>query len=252
MLRLSHRFTWLVLSGLLAITGCASTSGGNPLDPFEATNRRVDAFNDSVDQAVLRPVALTYHDYTPAILQTTVQNFFGNLRDVWSVVNNGLQLKPRETVETGSRVAINSILGLYGLFDVGTPLGLQKYTADFGQTLGYWGMPAGPYVVLPLLGPSTVRDAAALLVDMQGDPWGYINPVASRNQGSVLRLVDKRAQFLGFDDRLNEMVLDKYSFVRDAYLQKRKAQVRRGPPIDTEDGQENFDEPGNKKNSNDQ
>jgi len=243
---LSHRFTWLLIGGCLAMTGCASTSGGNPLDPFEATNRRIDAFNDSVDQAVLRPVAKTYFDYTPTLLQTTVQNFFGNLRDVWSVVNNGLQLKPKETVETGVRVAVNSVVGLYGLLDVGTPLGLQKHPADFGQTLGYWGMPAGPYVVLPLMGPSTVRDAAASLVDSQGDPWGYINPVASRNQGTVLRLVDKRSQYLGLDNRLNEMVLDKYSFVRDAYLQKRRAQVRRGPPTDSEDEQENFDRPDKK------
>jgi phospholipid-binding lipoprotein MlaA len=243
---LLRRFTWLLICGCLVMTGCASTSGGNPLDPFEATNRRIDAFNDNVDQAVLRPVAKTYFDYTPNLLQTTVQNFFGNLRDVWSVVNNGLQLKPKETVETGMRVAVNSVVGLYGLLDVGTPLGLQKHPADFGQTLGYWGMPAGPYVVLPLLGPSTVRDAGALLVDRQGDPWGYINPVASRNQGSVLRLVDKRSQFLGFDDRLNEMALDKYSFVRDAYLQKRRAQVRRGPPTDSEDEQENFDRPDKK------
>jgi phospholipid-binding lipoprotein MlaA len=240
---LFQRFTGLLICGCLVMSGCASTSGGNPLDPFEATNRRIDAFNNNVDQAVLRPVAKTYFDYTPTVLQTTVQNFFGNLRDVWSVVNNGLQLKPKETVETGMRVAVNSVIGLYGLMDVGTPLGLQKHPADFGQTLGYWGMPAGPYVVLPLMGPSTVRDTAALLVDRQGDPWGYINPVASRNQGSVLRLVDKRAQFLGFDDRLNEMVLDKYSFVRDAYLQKRRAQVRRGPPPDSEDEQENFDRP---------
>jgi phospholipid-binding lipoprotein MlaA len=104
-------------------------------------------------------------------------------------------------------------------------------------------MPAGPYVVLPLMGPSTVRDTAALLVDRQGDPWGYINPVASRNQGTVLRLVDKRARYLGLDDRLNEMALDKYSFVRDAYLQKRRTETRRGPPTDADDGQENFDSP---------
>jgi len=203
---------------LLALVGCASTSGGNPLDPFETTNRKIDAFNESVDQAVLKPVAKSYQDYTPNLLQTTVKNFFGNLRDVWSVVNNGLQLKPKETAETGARVVVNSIIGLYGLIDVGTPLGLQRYTADFGQTLGYWGMPSGPYVVLPLLGPSTARDTAALLVDRHGDPWGQINPVASRNQGIALRLVDKRAQFLGMDDRLNEVALDKYSFVRDAYL----------------------------------
>jgi len=115
---------------------------------------------------------------------------------------------------------------------------LQRYTADFGQTLGYWGMPSGPYVVLPLLGPSTARDTAALLVDRHGDPWGQINPVASRNQGIALRLVDKRAQFLGMDDRLNEVALDKYSFVRDAYLQKRRAEVRRGPPSDVDELEE--------------
>jgi phospholipid-binding lipoprotein MlaA len=223
---------------LLALVGCASTSGGNPLDPFEATNRKIDAFNESVDQAVLKPVAKTYQDYTPNLLQTTVKNFFGNLRDVWSVVNNGLQLKPKETLETGARVVVNSTIGLYGLIDVGTHMGLQRYTADFGQTLGYWGMPAGPYVVIPLLGPSTARDTAALLVDRHGDPWGQINPVASRNQGIALRLVDKRAQFLGMDDRLNEVALDKYSFVRDAYLQKRRAAVRRGPPSDVDEWEE--------------
>ena len=237
---------------LLALVGCASTSGANPLDPFEATNRKIDAFNESVDQAVLKPVAKSYQDYTPNLLQSTVKNFFGNLRDMWSVVNNGLQLKPKETVETGARVVVNSIIGLYGLIDVGTPFGLQRHTADFGQTLGYWGIPSGPYVVLPLLGPSTARDTAALLVDRHGDPWSQINPVASRNQGIALRLVDKRAQFLGMDDRLNEVALDKYSFVRDAFLQKRRAEVRRGPPSDVDELEEKNNDLDNKSNPNNQ
>ena len=237
---------------LLALVGCASTSGGNPLDPFEATNRKMDAFNESVDQAVLKPVAKSYQNYTPDVLQTTVKNFFGNLRDMWSVVNNGLQLKPKETVETGARVVANSIIGLYGLIDVGTSMGLQRHTADFGQTLGYWGMPSGPYVVLPLLGPSTVRDTAALLVDRRGDPWAQVNPVASRNEGVALRLVDKRAQYLGMDDRLNEVALDKYSFVRDAFLQKRRAEVRRGPPSDVDDLEENNNDLDNKSSPNNQ
>jgi phospholipid-binding lipoprotein MlaA len=238
MLRLPSHLSLCLATLLLALMGCASTPGGNPLDPFEATNRKIDAFNDSVDQAVLKPVAKSYKDYTPEFLQTTVKNFFGNLRDMWSVVNNGLQLKPKETVETGMRVAMNSVIGLYGLLDVGTPMGLQRHTADFGQTLGYWGMPSGPYVVLPLLGPSTVRDTAALVVDQRGDPWAHINPVASRNEGIALRLVDKRAQFLGMDDRLSEAALDKYSFVRDAFLQKRRAEVRRGPPSDVDELEE--------------
>ena len=252
MQRLSTCLRLLFATVLLTLVGCASTSGGNPLDPFEATNRKIDAFNDSVDQAVLRPVAKSYKDYTPDLLQTTVKNFFGNLRDMWSVVNNGLQLKPKETVETGMRVVVNSIIGLYGLLDVGTPMGLQRHTADFGQTLGYWGMPSGPYVVLPLLGPSTVRDTAALVVDQRGDPWAQINPVTSRNEGIALRLVDKRAQFLGMDDRLNEVALDKYSFVRDAYLQKRRAEVRRGPPSDADELEEKNNDLEPKSLSNDQ
>jgi len=250
--RLSSILHLCLATLLLALVGCASTSGGNPLDPFEATNRKIDAFNESVDQAVLKPVAKSYQDYTPHLLQSTVKNFFGNLRDVWSVVNNGLQLKPKETAETGARVVVNSIIGLYGLIDVGTPMGLQRHTADFGQTLGYWGMPSGPYVVLPLLGPSTARDTAALLLDRHGDLWGQINPVASRNQGIALRLVDKRSQFLGMDDRLTEVALDKYSFLRDAYLQKRRAEVRRGPPSDVDELEEKNNDLDNKSMSNNQ
>ena len=212
------------------LLGCASGGVAANPDPFEMTNRRINVFNEGLDEKIVRPIASTYKDYSPEIVQQGIGNFFGNLKDIWSFVNNGLQLKPKETLETGARVLVNSTVGIYGLFDFATPMGVQRHSADFGQTLGYWGTPAGPYLVLPLLGPSTVRDTAALLVDRQGDLLNSVHPIVTRNQGTVLRAVDKRASYIGMDDRLSEMALDKYTFVRDAYLQRRAAQVRRGPP----------------------
>ncbi len=216
---------------LFSLGGCATTTSSG-IDPFELTNRRINAFNENLDQKVVKPVATTYKDYTPEFIQRGVGNFFGNLRDLWSTVNNGLQLKPKETLETGVRVLVNSTIGIYGLIDFATPIGFQRHSADFGQTLGYWGTPSGPYLVLPILGPSTVRDASALLVDRQGDLLGQVHPIITRNQGTVLRLIDKRSSYIGYDDRLDEMALDKYTFVRDAYLQRRASQTRRGAGSD--------------------
>lgn len=218
----------------ISLGGCATTTSSG-IDPFELTNRRINAFNENLDQKVVKPVATTYKDYTPEFIQRGVGNFFGNLRDLWSTVNNGLQLKPKETLETGVRVLVNSTIGIYGLIDFATPIGFQRHSADFGQTLGYWGTPSGPYLVLPILGPSTVRDASALLVDRQGDLLGQVHPIITRNQGTVLRLIDKRSSYIGYDDRLDEMALDKYTFVRDAYLQRRAAQTRRGAGSDEDD-----------------
>ena len=137
----------MVLASLSVFSvGCASLpdQGLNPQDPFETTNRRVSDFNDSLDRSLLRPVAVQYQQVAPELLREGVGNFFGNLADIWSTANNALQLKPMETAETGLRVAVNSVFGVYGLFDWGTRLGLQRHNADFGQTLGYWGVPAGP------------------------------------------------------------------------------------------------------------
>ena len=213
---------------LLAQVACASHSATQSTDPFEATNRRVSYFNDRVDETVLRPVAVGYKNNVPNVLQKGINNFFGNLKDIWSTLNNGLQAKPMETAETGLRVAVNSVFGVYGLFDVATMVGIERHSADFGQTMGYWGVAPGPYVVLPLFGPSTVRDTAGWAVDNRYDVWRTeVDAVGLRYGGSALRLVDKRAGFIGMDTSLNEVALDKYTFVRDAYLQRRLAATRR-------------------------
>jgi phospholipid-binding lipoprotein MlaA len=157
-----------------------------------------------------------------------VHNFFGTLNDIWSTANNALQLKPMETAETGLRAAVNSVFGIYGLIDWGTRLGLQRHNADFGQTLGYWGVPGGPYVVLPLFGSSNLRDTVGLAVDMDQNLWAHVDPTATRYSGTALRVIDKRAEFLGLDRQLDQVALDKYAFIRDAYMQRRKAQTRRG------------------------
>jgi phospholipid-binding lipoprotein MlaA len=213
---------------VLAQAACATHSANQSTDPFETTNRRISQFNDRVDETVLRPVAVGYKKTVPEVLQKGVNNFFGNLKDIWSTLNNGLQAKPMETAETGLRVAVNSVFGIYGLFDVATMVGIERHSADFGQTMGYWGVAPGPYLVLPLLGPSTVRDTAGWAVDNRYDVWRTeVDAVGLRYGGSALRLVDKRAGFIGMDTSLNEVALDKYTFVRDAYLQRRLAATRR-------------------------
>lgn len=231
----------VMLMAVLSV-GCASVEGHGKLDldPFETTNRRVSEFNDSVDRSLLRPVATTYKKAVPDIVQDGVHNFFGNLTDIWSTANNALQLKPLETAETGLRTAVNTVFGIYGLIDWGTRVGLQRHNADFGQTLGYWGVPSGPYLVLPIFGPSNVRDAAGLWVDSQENQWSKVTPTASRYSGTAVRVIDKRAEYLGLDRQLDEVALDKYAFIRDAYVQRRLAQTRRGKPA-ASDGDDNKD-----------
>jgi phospholipid-binding lipoprotein MlaA len=232
----------LAMLALLAQAACATNKPTNPQDPFETTNRRISDFNDKVDENVLRPVAVGYKNNVPEFVQKGVNNFFGNLRDIWSTLNNGLQAKPMETAETGLRVAVNSVFGIYGLFDVATMVGIQRHTADFGQTLGYWGVSPGPYVVLPLLGPSTVRDTAGFAVDNRYDLWRTeVDSVGLRYGGSALRLVDKRAGFVGMDKSMNEVALDKYAFMRDAYLQRRKAATQRKSGNQDSDGDDGDD-----------
>ena len=220
----------LLLASLTVLSvGCASLPGQglSPQDPFETTNRRVSDFNDGLDRSLLRPVATQYKTVVPEVLQDGVQNFFGNLTDIWSTANNAMQLKPMETAQPGLRVAVNSVFGIYGVIDWGTRLGLQRHTADFGQTLGYWGVPAGPYVVLPIFGPSNVRDSVGLVVDMDQNLWADVDPAATRYTGTALRVIDRRAEFLGLDKQLDQVALDKYAFIRDAYSQRRKALTRR-------------------------
>lgn len=225
------------------LQGCASAPKAHPRDPWEPFNRQVSSFNEGVDEAVLKPVATAYQHVTPELVRTGVSNFFGNLSDVWSLVNNVLQLKPRESAETLFRVGVNTTIGLAGLIDVATGLHLEKHREDFGQTLGYWGVPTGPYLVLPLLGPSTLRDAAVLPVDQQGNLMNGLDDVATRNSLTALRLVDLRASLLGTGRLLQDAALDKYTFTRDVYLQRRRGLTRDEPEPPTSPAEERYDLP---------
>lgn len=215
---------WATLALLLALLqGCASGPNAHPDDPLEPFNRSVYNFNDGVDRAIIKPVATAYQDITPAPVRTGVTSFFGNISDVWSLVNNVLQAKPQAAVDSFFRVAVNTLWGLGGIFDVASDLRIPKHSEDFGRTLGYWGMAPGPYLVLPLLGPSTVRDSVGRLVDMQGDLVSRTDNVPVRNSLASLRVVNTRSNFLDAGDVLEQAALDKYSFARDIYLQRHRS-----------------------------
>jgi phospholipid-binding lipoprotein MlaA len=222
----------------LSLVACASGPTANPKDPLEPMNRSISRFNDTVDDYVLKPVSTTYRDATPELVQKGVRNFFNNLSDLWSTVNNGLQLKGRDTAESLMRFVVNTTVGIYGVFDVATPIGLQRHPEDLGQTLGHWGVPDGPYLVLPFFGPSTLRDTAAWPGDTAMDPVRQHDDVPVRNSAIGLRTVQKRADLLKATELLGEASLDKYSFTRDAYLQLRRNQIYDGnPPDEADDGQ---------------
>jgi phospholipid-binding lipoprotein MlaA len=199
-------------------------------DPLEGFNRGVFAFNEAVDQAVLAPVAEGYRAVVPNIMQTWVGNFFGNIGDAWSVVNLVLQGKPVQGLEMTMRVATNTVLGFGGLLDIATEAGIQRRDEDFGQTLGYWGVPPGPYLVLPLLGPSQVRETAALPLDRGWSASAAFHHDADRIGIAALNLVDTRASLLSAGGVLDSIALDKYSFMRDAYVQRRQSLVYDGSP----------------------
>ena len=224
---------------LVLLQGCATGPNANPADPLEPFNRSVFNFNDGVDRTILRPVATVYRDVTPSPVRTGVNNFFSNIGDVWSLVNNVLQLKPKESAETVMRISFNTIFGFAGVFDIATMMRLEKHTEDFGQTLGYWGVGPGPYVVLPLLGPSTVRDSLGTVVDAQADLVNRTDRIPLRNSLATLRVVNARSNFLDAGLVLEQAALDKYSFTRDLYLQRRKSLVRDGEP----EAEERYDLP---------
>jgi phospholipid-binding lipoprotein MlaA len=213
----------LALAVGATLAGCAT--GPNPRDPFEPFNRNVFAFNDTVDRVALKPAATAYKQVLPTFVQTGVSNFFGNLSDAWSAVNNLLQGKGQDGMSDVMRFAVNSTLGLGGLLDIGSEAGLHKHNEDFGQTLGAWGVVPGPYLMLPLLGPSTVRDATAMPLDIKADPWAYKEPVRWRNTGIALRAVDQRAAVLDASNLMEEAALDRYEFIRDGFLQRRESRI---------------------------
>lgn len=216
------------------MTGCASVSVKNNVDPWESWNRSVFNFNDSLDSAIVKPVATAYTSFVPSFVRTGVNNFFSNLTGVWTVVNSTLQLKPKTAVDAFFRVTINSTLGLGGILDVASEMNLERHTADFGQTLGHYGMPPGPYLVIPFLGSSTVRDTLASTLISRGDLVWQLNSVAARNSLYALRLLDTRANLLRTTSVLEGVALDKYTFTRDIYLQVRRNDILDGkePPAD--------------------
>jgi phospholipid-binding lipoprotein MlaA len=216
------------LAVLVIASGCATGPNPNPADPFEPFNRGVSRFNDVVDDAVLRPAATAYREVLPSPVRTGVNNFFGNLSDVWSFVNSVLQLKLQNSAETFMRVNVNTVFGLGGLLDIATEAGIDRHSEDFGQTLGRWGVPSGPYVVLPLFGPSTLRDTAAWPIDRRGDLLRELNDIPVRNSLYFVRVIDGRANLLRAGQLLDDAALDKYSFTRDAFLQRRRNEVHDG------------------------
>jgi len=223
----------LLVLVLLGLQGCATVQNADARDPWESMNRSVYKFNDVVDNVAIKPVAQAYVAVIPSLVRTGVHNFLGNLSDVWSMANSAMQLKGQATAETFMRINVNTFLGLGGLLDVATEMRLEKRKEDFGQTLGYWGVKPGPYLVLPLLGPSTLRDGLATPLDMQGNPSQAFTDEATRNALTTVRVLDVRSGLLQTVDVIKAASLDPYTFVRDAYLQKRNNDIHDGnPPAD--------------------
>ncbi|TFZ07321.1 VacJ family lipoprotein [Ramlibacter henchirensis] len=239
----------LLLSALLALAGCATGPNANPNDPLEPLNREVSKFNEGVDAVILKPGATLYREKVPPLVRTGVSNFFGNLGDAWSAINSALQFKFQNAAENWMRFSTNTFLGLGGILDIASDFNIERHREDFGQTLGHWGVPAGPYIVLPLLGPSTLRDTLVLPIDRRGDPVRDLNHASERNTLYVLRAVDIRANLLRASDVLEGAALDRYSFIRDSYLQRRRAEIgTRSGPVDN-DGQEPEEDSGEAKQS---
>jgi phospholipid-binding lipoprotein MlaA len=222
------RSAWL-LAGVIGLSGCAST-GAPRNDPWEGMNRAVFSFNEAVDRAVLKPVATGYQKVVPEFARTAIDNVFGNIGDAWSAVNHLLQAKPQQALEMGLRFSVNTVFGFGGVLDIATEAGLERRSEDFGQTLGRWGVGAGPYVVLPLLGPSTLRDTAGLPLDFQAQPAAFFNEPRDRYSIATLQIISTRAKLLSASQQLDNLALDKYSLLRDAFLARRRNQVYDGNP----------------------
>lgn len=225
-------------AALSVLAGCTTIQAarggpGQRLDPWENWNRKVFNFNESLDRTVLRPVATVYSDVVPQPVRNGVSNFFGNFADAWSAVNNFLQGKFESGFEDLTRVGTNTIFGLFGVLDVASELGIDHKYEDFGQTLGRYGVGAGAYVVLPVLGPSTVRDTAALPVDRLVTPAAVISGAWTTTELTALQIVNTRSSLLGASRVIDDISLDKYTFVRDAYLQRRRSLVFDGDVPET-------------------
>ena len=236
------RWQRLCCVALVVLSGCATVQTPDARDPWESMNRSVFSFNDKLDRIVLKPVATVYRDVVPSFARKGVHNFFGNLSDVWSAVNNALAGRKQETGDSISRVFVNTTVGVLGLFDVATDLKIERHKADFGTTLARWGVKPGPYVVLPLLGPATLREVAALPLDYRANLTNQFSEAATRDTLTLLNLVDTRATYLGASKAVEGAALDSYSFIRDVYLQRQRYLQYDGDPPDEQ--QPADDEPG--------
>lgn len=236
--RSSMRFSVLLLVATLLLGACATIQNarggpGQKLDPWESWNRKVFAFNEGLDTYVLKPVATGYAKVVPQFVRRSVDNFFGNAADAWSAINNVLQGKFQPAFEDTVRFTTNSVFGFFGLLDIASEFGLDHHYEDFGQTLGTWGFGAGAYVVWPLFGPSTVRDSIALPLDRSVSPALVINNGGAQWGITGLQVINTRANLLGASQLLDDIALDKYSFLRDAYLQRRRSLVFDGDEATT-------------------
>jgi len=210
----------------LALSGCSTIDAarggpGQRLDPWEQWNRKVFKFNEDLDRTVLQPVAVTYTDVVPQPIRVGVANFYNNFSDAWSAINNVLQLKFGAAGEDATRVGVNTLFGLFGVLDVASEMGLDHHYQDFGQTLARYGVGPGAYVMLPVLGPSTVRDTAALPVNWEGAPPAFFSGTGTQIGLTTLQIVNTRSSLLGATRVIDDIALDKYTFIRDAYLQRR-------------------------------
>ncbi len=228
-------FKGLLLLLTVLLTACASiqqTERVAKIDPFERVNRAVFSFNETADEYVIKPVAEAYKFVLPEFVRTGVTNFFSNINDVLIAANNLLQGKPSNAASDIGRFLVNSTIGILGLFDVATDMGLDKNREDFGQTLGVWGVADGPYMVLPFFGASNARDTVGLVVDIETDFMLNTNKLDSDEKLAVngLRVINRRADLLDAGQLLEDAAFDKYSFVRDGYIQRRRSQVYDGEP----------------------
>jgi phospholipid-binding lipoprotein MlaA len=234
----SHIRRGIAILAVTAMTGCASTAN-HPKDPFEGFNRAMFAFNEGID-VVVKPVAQGYDAAVPGPVKAGIGNFLGNLADLWIAANNFLQGKITEGASDVARVLVNSTVGIVGLVDVASYLGLEKHAEDFGQTLGKWGVGEGPYLYWPVFGPRNVRDTFGLAVDTSVDPVVRIHDVPARNTLVGVRTIDLRASLLPTDRVIEAAAFDKYSYIRNAYFQMRRNAVYDGnpPPIEEEEDDE--------------
>lgn len=219
----------------VAIGACATTSKTDPQDPWEDWNRGAQSFNDGLDDYLMKPVATGYQSVTPSFVDRGVTNFYSNVKDISVFVNDFLQLKMAQGGQDTGRFLINTGAGLGGFFDVATPMGLSKHNEDFDQTLATWGVPSGPYLVIPFVGSSTPRSAASIPGEVATNPINYVAPLAIPWFSGALRVTDARADLLNAGKIAEEASVDRYEFLRNAYFQERNYQIYDGnPPLDDE------------------